>query len=71
MLLLTMEKVCLQEKSSVAEEPGRHSLLELPFPAVVAGDRFREVYYWDSYFIIRGLLVSNMTRTAKVRGESL
>ena len=38
----------------------------LPYPAVVAGARFREVYYWDSYFIVRGLLVSGMKETAKV-----
>ncbi len=48
------------------DEPELHSLLILPYPAVVAGDRFREVYYWDSYFIIRGLIVSGMTQTAMV-----
>ncbi|KAF2071363.1 hypothetical protein CYY_007322 [Polysphondylium violaceum] len=34
-------------------------------PFVIAGSRFREFYYWDSYWIIRGLLVSGMTETAK------
>jgi hypothetical protein len=29
-----------------------------------AGDRFRETYYWDSYWVLRGLLVSGMTKTA-------
>lgn len=29
-----------------------------------AGDRFRETYYWDSYWVVRGLLVSGMTDTA-------
>jgi neutral trehalase len=29
-----------------------------------AGDRFRETYYWDSYWVVRGLLVSRMTQTA-------
>ncbi|CAA6656334.1 unnamed protein product [Spirodela intermedia] len=29
------------------------------------GSRFREVYYWDSYWIIRGLLASKMHETAK------
>lgn len=29
-----------------------------------AGDRFRETYYWDSYWVARGLLVSGMTDTA-------
>ncbi|MDH3711411.1 MAG: alpha,alpha-trehalase TreF [Cyclobacteriaceae bacterium] len=35
------------------------SLLPLPYPYVVPGGRFREVYYWDSYFTMLGLLKSN------------
>ncbi len=31
------------------------SLLVLPYPYVVPGGRFREIYYWDSYFIMLGL----------------
>ncbi len=31
------------------------SLLPLPKPYVVPGGRFREVYYWDSYFTMLGL----------------
>ncbi|MEM9983578.1 MAG: alpha,alpha-trehalase TreF [Bacteroidota bacterium] len=34
------------------------SLLELPNPYVVPGGRFREIYYWDSYFTMLGLQVS-------------
>ncbi|CAN6484843.1 unnamed protein product [Victoria cruziana] len=49
----------------VAAEPERHTLLPLREPAVVPGSRFREVYYWDSYWVIRGLLASKMHRTAK------
>jgi alpha,alpha-trehalase len=30
---------------------------------MTAGDRFRETYYWDSYWVLRGLLVSSMTET--------
>jgi len=30
------------------------SLLRLPNPAIVPGGRFREVYYWDSYFSLLG-----------------
>jgi len=26
------------------------SLLALPYPYIVPGGRFREIYYWDSYF---------------------
>jgi alpha,alpha-trehalase len=31
------------------------TLINLPYPYVVPGGRFREVYYWDSYFTILGL----------------
>ncbi|WP_313207157.1 alpha,alpha-trehalase TreA [Stenotrophomonas sp.] len=34
------------------------SLLPLPHPYVVPGGRFREVYYWDSYFTLLGLASS-------------
>ncbi len=34
------------------------SLLALPYPYVVPGGRFREIYYWDSYFTMLGLKAS-------------
>jgi alpha,alpha-trehalase len=34
------------------------SLLPLPLPYVVPGGRFRELYYWDSYFTMLGLAES-------------
>ena len=34
----------------------RHGLLYLPRPYVVPGGRFNEMYGWDSYFILLGLL---------------
>ena len=34
------------------------SLLSLPHAYVVPGGRFREIYYWDSYFTMLGLLES-------------
>jgi alpha,alpha-trehalase len=37
------------------------SLIPLPHPYVVPGGRFREVYYWDSYFTMYGLLASGRT----------
>lgn len=47
----------------------RGSLLSLPNPYVVPGGRFREVYYWDSYFTMLGLevdgrvdLIENMVK---------
>ena len=49
--------------------PRNSSLLSLPHPYVVPGGRFREIYYWDSYFTMLGLeqsehhdLVEDMVR---------
>ncbi|WP_020570014.1 alpha,alpha-trehalase TreF [Neolewinella persica] len=38
-----------------ADEGAAGSLLPLPNDYVVPGGRFREVYYWDSYFTLLGL----------------
>ncbi|MBS1975241.1 MAG: trehalase, partial [Bacteroidetes bacterium] len=37
------------------------TLIKLPYPFVVPGGRFREIYYWDSYFTMLGLQVSKKT----------
>ncbi|MEZ5043938.1 MAG: alpha,alpha-trehalase TreF [Saprospiraceae bacterium] len=37
------------------EANGAGSLIPLPKPYIVPGGRFREVYYWDSYFTMLGL----------------
>ena len=39
----------------------RSSLIPLPHAYVVPGGRFREVYYWDSYFTMLGLVESGRT----------
>ncbi|GMY30598.1 probable trehalase [Fagus crenata] len=49
----------------VQKRPELHSMLPLPEPVMIPGSRFREVYYWDSYWVIRGLLASKMYETAK------
>jgi alpha,alpha-trehalase len=41
------------------------SLLPLPNPYIVPGGRFREIYYWDSYFTMLGLKESGETGTIK------
>jgi alpha,alpha-trehalase len=43
----------------------RSSLIPLPNPYVVPGGRFREVYYWDSYFTMLGLVQSGRTDLVK------
>ncbi|HEY2721244.1 MAG TPA: trehalase family glycosidase, partial [Chitinophagaceae bacterium] len=37
------------------------SLLPLPYPYIVPGGRFGEIYYWDSYFTMLGLKESGRT----------
>lgn len=58
-------RVCAQQSVDVALHPERHSLIPLPNPLIVPGGRFRESYYWDSYWIVLGLLACNQHATAK------
>ncbi|MET0288982.1 MAG: alpha,alpha-trehalase TreA [Pseudoxanthomonas sp.] len=39
--------------------------LPLPHPTAVPGGRFREVYYWDSYFTMLGLVASGEDRLSR------
>eukprot|EP00727_Mastigamoeba_balamuthi_P005169 m51a1_g14650 putative trehalase isoform x1 (639) ;mRNA; r:102685-104965 len=48
----------------VRAHPDRHSLVAAPHPFIAPGGRFREFYYWDTYWIVRGLIVSRMHETA-------
>jgi len=43
----------------------RSSRIPLPESYVVPGGRFREVYYWDSYFTMQGLVRSGRTDLVK------
>jgi alpha,alpha-trehalase len=43
----------------------RSTLIPLPNAYVVPGGRFREVYYWDSYFTMLGLIESERTDLVK------
>ncbi|TXK26212.1 trehalase, partial [Pontibacter qinzhouensis] len=47
----------------LTRQPGTDggSLLPLPYPYIVPGGRFREIYYWDSYFTMLGLQASGKT----------
>ncbi len=41
------------------------SLLPLPYPYVIPGGRFTEIYYWDSYFTMLGLEQSGRDALAR------
>jgi alpha,alpha-trehalase len=59
--LRTIELQALPEKI----DPKAHGLLYLPKPYVVPGGRFNEMYGWDSYFILVGLLADDEIELAK------
>ena len=46
------------------------SLIPLPNPYVIPGGRFREIYYWDSYFTALGLKNSELDDLAKGMTEN-
>ncbi len=45
-----------EQPTTAQQQPS--TLIPLPHPYIVPGGRFREVYYWDSYFTMLGLQVS-------------
>lgn len=52
-------------KDDVRINEDLYSIIYVPNPVIVPGGRFREFYYWDSYWIMKGLLLSEMHETVK------
>uniref|UniRef100_A0A1I7SJ38 Trehalase n=1 Tax=Bursaphelenchus xylophilus TaxID=6326 RepID=A0A1I7SJ38_BURXY len=63
--------LCRKVKQNLFSEKDKHSLLFVKNPFIIPGGRFREFYYWDTYWIIKGLLVSGMDKTSKYMLENL
>jgi len=57
--------LCRVTAPSVAAAPHRNSALPRRHAMVLPGGRFRETYYWDSLWIVHGLLSSGMLSVAK------
>lgn len=57
------KSLCWKASADVMDHPERYSQIYSPYPVIIAGQRFREFYYWDSYWAIGGLLLSEMTDT--------
>lgn len=55
----------------VAKQPDQYSFIYVPNGFIVPGGRFKELYYWDSFWIVRGLIISDMAATAKGMIENL
>ena len=47
------------------EDVSTGTLIPLPYPYIVPGGRFGEIYYWDSYFTMLGLQVSGKKEMIK------
>ena len=41
------------------------TLIPIPKPYIIPGGRFREIYYWDSYFTMHGLLADGEIETVE------
>nr|XP_022911637.1 trehalase-like [Onthophagus taurus] len=52
-------------KQEVHLSPEQYSLIPLSNGIIIPGGRSREIYYWDTYWIINGLLISEMYETAR------
>jgi alpha,alpha-trehalase len=52
-------------KKEVLDYPEHYSLLPVDNGFIIPGGRFTEFYYWDSYWIVEGLLLSDMHETVR------
>lgn len=57
----TMRDLCREKKNILNSES---TLLNLKYPFFVPGGRFREFYYWDTYWILKGILALDMKDSA-------
>ncbi|XP_015377150.1 PREDICTED: trehalase-like [Diuraphis noxia] len=52
-------------KEDVKLHPDRYSLIWVPNGFAIPGGRFTELYYWDTYWIVNGMLLCDMSSTAR------
>lgn len=62
---LWSDQFARQVSNDTLAHPSLGTLLPLPHTIVVPGGRFREVYYWDSYWILLGLLRGGLLDTSR------
>lgn len=58
-------KLARKVKDDVFDNQNKYTLVPVPNGFVVPGGRFKEIYYWDCLWIIKGLLLSEMFETSK------
>lgn len=56
-LNLTWRILCRKMLPEVEKHPERYSLVFAPYAFVIPGGRFREFYYWDTFWIIKGFKI--------------
>ncbi|CAA94130.2 Trehalase [Caenorhabditis elegans] len=59
------ERLARQFTSDVQHHPDLYPLIPVQNPFIVPGGRFDVYFYWDTFWIIKGLLVSRMFETTK------
>lgn len=59
------KKLARKIKVDVKLHPDKYSLLWVPNGFIIPGGQFRELYYWDTYWIVNGLLLCDMKTTAR------
>lgn len=64
-LNIIWKQLARQVNKEIAENPDRHSLIYVENGFIIPGGRFKEFYYWDSYWVIEGLLLCEMHQTAQ------
>jgi alpha,alpha-trehalase len=58
------KRLCKQMDDKVNKNPEKYSLLPLKYKFIAPGGRFREPYYWDAYWIVKGLMASELYEAA-------
>lgn len=64
-LNLVWKTLARKVKDDVRTNPDDYSLIWVPNGFIIPGGRFRELYYWDTYWIVNGLLLCDMNTTAR------
>ncbi|VDM49745.1 unnamed protein product [Toxocara canis] len=57
--------LCKRIDPRIEQYESRYSLIYVPNEFIMPGGRFREFYYWDAYWIAKGLIASDMLNTTK------
>ncbi|VDD87297.1 unnamed protein product [Enterobius vermicularis] len=63
--------LCKKIDPAIKTQESRSSLIYVPHEFIMPGGRFREFYYWDAFWIAKGLLASDMYETTRRMIENL